>query len=31
MKKIISLLFLLSLFCTSAKADQADLRKIENT
>lgn len=30
MKKIISLLFLLSLFCTSAKADQADLRKIEN-
>lgn len=30
MKKIISLVFLLSLFCTSARADTADLRKIED-
>lgn len=30
MRKLISLLFLLSIFCTSAKADTADLRKIED-
>ena len=30
MKKIFSLLFLFTLFCTSAKADTADLRKIED-